>query len=69
MMIQLAGVGFGVTAGGLLIDALQASGLDNPYSLALLIFTLISLTSIPLFMMAGRRFEQDRLAVQAENLK
>ena len=69
LMIQLAGVGFGVTAGGLLIDALQASGLDNPYSLALLIFTLISLTSIPLFMMAGRRFEQDRLAVQAENLK
>ena len=47
LMIQLAGVGIGVTSGGVLIDWLQSSGTDSPYSTALFIFTLISLISIP----------------------
>jgi MFS family permease len=66
LMIQLAGVGIGVTSGGVLIDWLQSSGSDSPYSTALFIFTLISLISIPLFLMAGYRFERDRQAVQAK---
>jgi phosphotransferase system glucose/maltose/N-acetylglucosamine-specific IIC component len=66
LMIQLAGVGIGVTSGGVLIDWLQSSGSDSPYSTALFIFTLISLVSIPLFLMAGHRFERDRQAVQAQ---
>ena len=64
LMIQLVGVGIGVTSGGILIDVLQSNGVDSPYSTTLFIYTLISLTSIPLFLMAGRRFEQDRRAVQ-----
>ena len=66
LTIQLAGVGIGVTSGGVLIDWLQSSGSDSPYSTALFIFTLISLISIPLFSMAGHRFERDRQAVQAK---
>ena len=66
LMIQLVGIGFGVTSGGILIDWLQSAGLESPYSVALFTFTLISLTSIPLFMAAGRRFERDRLAVQGQ---
>ena len=67
LMIQLGGVGIGVTSGGVLIDWLQLSGIDSPYSTALFIFTLISLISIPLFLRAGHRFERDKRAVQAEN--
>lgn len=67
LMIQLVGVGIGVTSGAVLIDWLQATGVDSPYSTALFIFTLISLTSIPLFLMAGRCFEQDRLAIKGKN--
>ena len=67
LMIQLVGVGIGVTSGGILIDVLQSNGVDSPYSTTLFIYTLISLTSIPLFLMAGRRFEQDRRAVQGQN--
>ena len=66
LTIQLAGVGIGVTSGGVLIDWLQSSGSNSPYSTALFIFTLISLISIPLFSMAGHRFERDRQAVQAK---
>ena len=63
LIIQLGGVGFGVTSGGILIDWLQASGVTSPYSVALFIFTLISLVSIPLFLLAGRHFERDRLTL------
>ena len=35
-------------------------GSEEPYTSALLWFTVISFTAIPLFYFAGRRFEQDR---------
>ena len=38
----------------------MARGSEEPYTSALLWFTVISFTAIPLFYFAGRRFEQDR---------
>jgi MFS family permease len=60
LMLNLIGLGFGITAGGWLIDRLTANGVEQPYSVTLLAFTLLSLSSTPLFWLAGRRFRRDR---------
>jgi hypothetical protein len=60
LMLNLIGLGFGITAGGWLIDHLIARGASEPYSITLLAFTVLSLTSTPLFFLAGRRFRGDR---------
>lgn len=65
LAIQLIGIGIGVTTGGMTIDWLDAQGSAEPYSETLLIFTLISLGGIPMFFLAGRRFEKDRQALLA----
>lgn len=60
LMINVLGIGFGVTAGGLFVDWLIASEVDSPYTTSMVFFTGISFLTIPLFFFAGRRFEQDR---------
>ena len=61
--LNLIGVVVGVTAGGWIIDALQAQGSDSAYTDTLLGFTLISLSAIPLFFFAGLRYERDKRAL------
>lgn len=60
LMLNLVGLGFGITAGGWLIDVLQARGVEEPYSVTLLLFTILSFAATPLFFFASRRFRQDR---------
>ena len=60
LLLNLLGLGFGITAGGYCIDWLQATGVEQPYTWTLVIFTAISLTAIPLFFAAGTRFARDR---------
>jgi MFS family permease len=60
LLLNLVGLGFGITAGGYCIDWLQAAGIAQPYTWTLVIFTAISLTAIPLFFAAGTRFARDR---------
>jgi MFS family permease len=64
LMINVLGIGFGVTAGGLFVDGLIANGVDNPYTTSLVFFTGISFLTIPLFFFAGKRFQQDKQALQ-----
>ena len=59
-MINVAGLGLGVTSSGLLLDWLTVNAIANPYTVTLVSFTLISFSAIPLFFFAGRRFSQDR---------
>ena len=61
--LNLIGVVVGVTAGGWIIDALQAQGSDSAYTDTLLGFTLISLSAIPLLFFAGLRYERDKKAL------
>ncbi len=61
--LNLIGVVIGVTAGGWIIDTLQAQGSDSAYTDTLLGFTLISLSAIPLFFFAGLRYERDKKAL------
>jgi MFS family permease len=60
LMLNLVGLGIGITGGGWLIDYLIARGVAQPYTWTLLAFTLLSLSSTPLFFLAGRRFSRDR---------
>jgi MFS transporter, Spinster family, sphingosine-1-phosphate transporter len=60
LLLNLVGVGLGVTLAGVAIDWMIASGIAEPYTKALLGFTCISLLAIPLFFLAGKRFEKDR---------
>lgn len=72
LMLNLVGLGFGITAGGFTIDALATADVEQPYTWTLVIFTGISLTAIPLFFVAGRRFrgDQERLMkMEAERLE
>ena len=58
-------VAIGVTAAGIYIDHLAAAGESEPYTMALLWFTVISMAAIPLFFGAGRRFERDKAKLAA----
>jgi MFS family permease len=63
LMLNFIGLGVGVTVGGLVIDSFAAAGVAQPYTWGLVVFTLLSLLAIPLFLMAGRRFESDRVHI------
>lgn len=60
LTLNLIGLGIGITAGGYLIDHLMAIGVAEPYTWTLVVFTVLSAFSIPLFYLAGRRFSVDR---------
>ena len=64
----MAGVAIGVSLAGIYIDYLMAIGNPQPYTQALLWFTVISLTAIPLFYFAGRRYETDKTRLHALTL-
>ncbi len=60
LMLNLVGLGIGITGGGILIDALISAGVAEPYTVTLVVFTGLSALAIPLFYWAGRRFEADK---------
>ena len=60
LTLNFIGLGFGITAGGFLIDYLAAHSVAEPYTWTLVAFTVLSMLCIPCFYMAGRRFQMDR---------
>jgi predicted MFS family arabinose efflux permease len=60
LTLNFVGLGFGITAGGILIDYLLGHSVASPYTWTLVAFTLLSFVSTPLFFIAGRRFHRDR---------
>ncbi len=72
LCLNALGLGIGVTAAGLMVDFLRAAGHAEPYSAALLAFTILSSLAIPAFFLAGRWFARDKervamLGVQTTN--
>ena len=65
LMINVLGIGLGVTAGGVVVDWLIANEYDSPYTTSMVLFTAISFLTIPLFFFAGRRFAGDKDALHA----
>ena len=60
LLLNLIGLGVGITAGGIVIDAMMARGVAEPYTWTLLAFTIVSLGAAPLYYWAGRRYQSDR---------
>ena len=60
LLLNLIGLGIGITLGGVVIDALLARGVAEPYTWTLLAFTIISMGAAPLYYWAGRRYQADR---------
>lgn len=60
LLLNMAGVAIGVSLAGIYIDYLIDIKSPEPYTHTLLWFTVISLTAIPLFYFAGRRYEADK---------
>ena len=60
LVINIVGMGFGITASGIMIDYLMIQGYEQPYSLTLLIFQILSALSLPAFYFAGKRYVEDR---------
>ena len=53
LLLNLIGLGIGVTGGGIMIDWLANAGVAEPYSITLFTFTAISGLAIPFFGLAG----------------
>src|SRR5262249_6227366 len=60
LTLNFVGLGIGITAGGFLVDYLIAQSVASPYTWMLLAFTFLSMSCIPVFYIAGRRFQMDR---------
>ncbi|NKB37937.1 MAG: MFS transporter [Gammaproteobacteria bacterium] len=54
LMASVVGVGMSITASGVLIDYLIEAGNASPYTVSLLVFTIVSMLSIPVFWLAVR---------------
>jgi len=59
LTLNLIGLGVGITGGGILVDYFMALGYEEPYTLALLIFTGVSALAIPCMFFAGHYFHRD----------
>ncbi|NCF33403.1 MAG: MFS transporter [Proteobacteria bacterium] len=65
LSLNFVGLGIGVTGAGYAIDWMAGAGVAEPYTITLVVFSVISALAIPLFYFAGRRFERDRAALYA----
>lgn len=63
LSLNFVGLGIGVTGGGMVIDWMANNGVAEPYTWTLVAFTVLTAFAIPLFYLAGRRFERDRAAL------
>jgi len=60
LALNLIGLTIGITASGFFIDAMIARDVEEPYTITLLVFSVLSATAIPLFYLAAKRFHHDR---------
>ena len=65
LVLNLVGLGVGITLGGVMIDVLASRGVEQPYTWTMVAFTLLSFLAIPLLWLAGRRFPRDRARLLA----
>ena len=59
-LMNVIGIGIGTLVAGLSIDLMTSYGVEEPYSLTLLLFTLFPLLAMPCFLYAGLRYNHDR---------
>lgn len=60
LMLNLVGLGVGISSAGIAVDLMRQANVADPYTIMLVGATLISTLSIPLFFMAGKLFNQEK---------
>ena len=58
-LTNLVGIGLSTTAAGIMTDILIANSIENPYSITLLTFQLLSVLCLPAFYLAGKNYNQN----------
>ena len=60
LLMNVIGLGIGITLTGVSIDLMTAYGVDEPYSVTLLWFTVFSFLAMPCFLFAGLHYKRDQ---------
>ncbi len=64
LTLNLIGLTIGSLGGGLCADILRSSGYLEPYTLMLVIFSIISIVSIPCYYLAGVKYKEDKIVLE-----
>ncbi len=64
LTLNLIGLTIGSLGGGLCADIFRSSGYSEPYTLMLVIFSIISIVSIPCYYLAGIKYKEDKIVLQ-----
>ena len=61
LTLNLIGLTIGSWGGGLCADWMEAANYQEPYTMMLVVFSVISIISIPCYYLAGKRYKQDKI--------
>lgn len=64
LSLNLIGLTIGSLGGGFCADLLRSSGYSEPYTIMLVIFSIISIVSIPCYYLAGIKYKEDKLTLE-----
>ena len=64
LTLNLIGLTIGSLGGGMCADILRSYGYAEPYTIMLVIFSVISIVSIPCYYLAGRQYKEDKLVLE-----
>ena len=61
LTLTLIGLTIGSWVGGVLADNLMRANYQEPYTLMLVVFSIISIVTIPCYFLAGKRYKKDKI--------
>jgi MFS family permease len=61
LTLNLIGLTIGSFVGGILADNLMSANYQEPYTLMLVVFSIISIVTIPCYFLAGKRYKKDKI--------
>ena len=65
LTLNLIGLTTGSMVGGVFVDYLKGINYSEPYTLTLIVFTFISAASTPCYYLAGKRYKEDKKALES----
>lgn len=61
LTLNLIGLTIGSFVGGILADNLMSANYQEPYTIMLVVFSIISIVTIPCYFLAGKRYKKDKI--------
>ena len=63
LTLNLIGLTIGSWGGGVCADWMESANFQEPYTMMLVVFSIISIISIPCYYMAGKRYKEDKVVL------